>query len=316
MNLYDRTCKRSGVQSDDKMGKNVSAEALAAKLRVALSGGSGRFTDNAIVPKVFASDASGSDMRRLLGSGGGDESAFSGGSMLEPDMDELLARSVKKTRKEEQEEEEPDEADEDDAEPKEPKTGWFDADIRVNAAYRRYEKASAKLRATLEGTQAKMQSSMNDVPPVYQSRLNSELAVVTRRHAWLAATLALDEGRSLTSLKEQVKEAAKQVPNDKSSNSGSTSSQFSRCGPCPGFEELVPMSVIEAHKMTLKAAKNEEEMKTRETAMDSHKKLLNVLCSSCKTAVTDLVSAVTAFKAEAEEKRKAEEEEAIKVSWF
>jgi hypothetical protein len=140
-------------------------------------------------------------------------------------------------------------------------------------------------------------------------RLGSELAVVARRNTWLGAVLASD-GALLKSMISQTK-ADLATPTRSEGASTTTISALSKAGPCSQYEELISMYEIESHKVVLKSASSADDLKTKEGAMDSAKKIIAILAASCKTALTDLQSAQTALKEEATAQKKARDEQAV-----
>jgi hypothetical protein len=307
----EQVLKRRRVEQEERLNKKATPEQLAAKVRVALDGGASSFSDGMAAFSSSDAQSQHAVFKGLSNSDGAGE-AFS--SFVEPDFDELMAASGKKRKVDEEEEEKEDETKDPSAEEpeKRPKVGWFDADTKVNAAQRRYEKGCEKIRAALSSTAAKMVETLQAVATEHKAKLKAEIVVVTRRHSWVNAVLADDGGKSLRSTIESTKSVQAQAQTSPSDGaSTSTQSQLMNAGPCAGWEDLVTMCSVEQQKHLLKSATSNEELKEKECMSDGSKKLLGILMASCKSALGDLTSAQAAIKTDEDLKAKAVAEAAV-----
>ena len=253
VSMYEDIGKERSLNSTERMGKNVSDETLASRTRVMLSGGVGR---GPTLPGEIGTE--------LLAKASG--TTLFDGSLVEPEIADILEKSNKKRKVVQEELEEVKGETEDEAgegagdendEAKRGKAAWFDSETKVNAALRKYEKSTQKLRASLESTMTRMIESLAEIKDESEKlRVKPEMAVVSRRCAWLDAVLKLDNGDALRAMKESTQAAirAAEVAAANDTVSSSTTTAMMQTGPCAGYENLTVLQVIEQHKITLKSA--------------------------------------------------------------
>ena len=134
---------------------------------------------------------------------------------------------------------------------------------------------------------------------------SAELNTITKRLEWLNAVIAGTE----ESINSMIKKITDPDANCDGASSAATSRDeacAARAGPCPGFEELKPMSCLREHASKFTGCKTQEELKDVGQAMNSVKKLFTTLVTSCKTSMSDLTFAQDQKK-QAREKQKEKE---------
>ena len=255
-------------------------------------------------------------------------SAFDG-TMTMPSRDELMAYSQKKktsTTEEELAEGADDEEDaenenatkeKDKAEPangdnqkaKPEKPEWLEP-TRVNKAKRDHEKKVTGARQHLEDVLKKANALIKEYAIVpakvaVAETLKNEIEVPKTRALWISCIL--NDGEHL---REMIREALEppagvgEPPTGDSASDAASSKDLrvlSRCGPCPGWEQLVHISVLEEHTAKIGEASTSAELADLKDAKASVFRLYNVIVQSCKTGIADLNSAQLSLDAELKE---------------
>lgn len=316
ISLYQDVSKSQEFSKSQKLGKKASQEEIEAKIKQVFE--SDVQDDNDDVSSVFATSKSlqGAAMKAMAGL---NTSAFDG-SMTAPSLEELQDMSAKKPRRgaapsEETPSESPgSEGPSGKALPEKSPTKaaeWLEP-TRVNKVLRLYEKKVATLKQHLEDLRAKMKGTICEFQSKpekkeYVEKLKNEMSVVVTRLRWLTAVL-LDEAQP-AQLKTLIKETIADGGTGAGTVSESASSRdlglLARAGPCPGFEQLVLFKDLEAHKAAISSATTAKELSDRADAKNDVFKLFGALCSSCRTALSDLSSAHLSIEHEAKEANKA-----------
>ena len=136
-----------------------------------------------------------------------------------------------------------------------------------------------------------------------------EMAVVLRRQEWLTAVLTGDEDAIANLHKKLEQECSK----GGSSLSSRDAAGAVKAGPCPGYENLQPFSILKDHTEKFKSCTNQGGIKDVTSEVADVKKLFNSLVSSCKVAVNDLTFARDQKRMAEEKAKKAAAEKAKDV---
>ena len=122
----------------------------------------------------------------------------------------------------------------------------------------------------------------------------AELALVTKRLEWLNLVMSGREEDVSAMINKMTTDAASDAAaaNRDDVSLATLSSRDEACvaraGPCPGYEELKPVSCLRTHVTQFTLCATEADLKTCAAEMKDTKTLLNTLISSCKGSVTDL----------------------------
>ena len=136
-----------------------------------------------------------------------------------------------------------------------------------------------------------------------------EMAVVLRRQEWLTAVLTGDED-AIANLHKKLEQECSKGGSSLSSRDAAGAVQ---AGPCPGYENLQPFSILKEHAEKFKSCTNQGGIKDVTSEVADVKKLFNSLVSSCKVAVNDLTFARDQKRMAEEKAKKAAAEKAKDV---
>ena len=150
---------------------------------------------------------------------------------------------------------------------------------------------------------------------------SEKMTVVIKRQEWLQAMLKSEEAleakqaafqSSVGGTSVSVGDEAEELCAVAGRREGSS---LARCGPCPGFENLLAMETFEAHRVVFRACQSTQEIRERTEEMSQSRKLHDALLASCRATVRTLRAAKAkeeSDKKKEEEKRKKEEDKANK----
>ena len=205
---------------------------------------------------------------------------------------------IRRDEPEDQEEEEDEEDEEDQRNPtKSPdeasgsgSSKWFDAESKTRKAERNYQEQMRKLRADACKLTQEMQDTLSEFRsrPADAKEFCEEMSLVARRREWLVLVTNKDE----EALASKIAEISEGKGADVASNADSRdASALARAGPCAGYEKLKTLSFLENMSSGFRECSTQDEVKKHFEETVPVKKLILVLMSSCKTAMSELTGA-------------------------
>ena len=119
---------------------------------------------------------------------------------------------------------------------------------------------------------------------VGEQAYHTELGIVMARLEWLAAVLDGPES-ALDTLNDKLNKDSQQMSDAASSRDGGS---VGRAGPCAGFSDLKPISVLVEHAVKFRVCVSDQSVQDVKAEVKPLKNLLRVLNTSCQGSVTGI----------------------------
>ena len=245
-------------------------------------------------------DGFGDFMKRAQGSGGQD--GFLNGVLTAPTFADLKADAGPKSKKKKKKDGEADDTEDEEEEPAAKKNGasdkpqdddWFD-EIKVRKAERVFAAKVQSQKSGLEAQQTVMAKHLREFLANKDFAINfkQEIATVEFRRKWLAA-LTAESTEPLTTLMEQEQKRSKEDQASGKSDGATSRDQASvhRAGPCNNWAKLKHTSEVTKHIPGSKMCETAAALTLWSAGCDTIFDSWFVLLKSCRSAVSDLLSA-------------------------